>query len=210
MTFQELVAYQHTRLSIPEINEKKIRKVFDELAKPPEKVAKKGKAARDGTPASARVTLASTGTTLDIIYCFEPLEPKPKSKNAAFTIDGARALQEMVTGVFASQKSTIIVLAYAKYGEEAQNALLKTLEESPSNVYICVLYTPETIIIPTIASRSFDLFASSPFADKTTVDDFRQKMTPNQIIRMQKLLAKAGNLPDSWITDFKKAVKSSK
>lgn len=37
MTFAELISYQHTRLQVPDINEKKIRKVFDDMIMPQKK-----------------------------------------------------------------------------------------------------------------------------------------------------------------------------
>jgi hypothetical protein len=110
------------------------------------------------------------------LYCFEPLEPKPESKNGAFTVDGARALAEMVSGLFPVDNPTIIVLAYERYGEPAQNALLKLFEESPRNVWISLLYNPETTILPTIVSRATNLTKSSPFSEQASILGLRQKL----------------------------------
>lgn len=184
MNFQQMLLHNHTRVRVADINEKKIRKVFD----------------------SCKHSLKNPSGP-DIIYCFDPLEPKPKSKNGAFTVDGARELSGMVSGIFAANRPVVVVLAYPKYGEEAQNALLKTLEESPSNITICWLYTGDVSLLTTILSRTVDVSASSPFFEKASINDIRQKMTPNQIIRLQKLLVKAGTIPESWIADFKKAIK---
>ncbi len=184
MNLAQIITRQHTRLRVSGISEPKIRKAFDVLAQPKK------------LPKVCRV-----------IYCFEPLEPKPTSKTGAFSVDGARALGEMVQGLFQGALPTVIVLAYPRYTEPAQNAILKVLEESPSWITICLLYTADTTLLSTVESRTVDIIGSSPLGEQTSNARTSQKLTFDQMVRLQKVLAKSAVLPVSWVSDIRKLLK---
>lgn len=71
-------------------------------------------------------------------------------------IDEVRELQKFLTLTVPGKqaiKRALIIEYIDNLGHEAQNALLKTLEEPPADTVIVVTYTRSTAILPTIHSR---------------------------------------------------------
>ncbi len=71
-------------------------------------------------------------------------------------IDDIRQLQKFLTLTVPGQsrfKRAVIIEHIDALGHEAQNALLKTLEEPPTDTVIVVTYSRDTAILPTIHSR---------------------------------------------------------
>ena len=84
--------------------------------------------------------------------------------NGSITIEQIRALrsalalklpkQQSQSSSSESQRQRVVIIEAADtMGEEAQNALLKLLEEPPSDTAIILLTTPQAPLLPTIQSR---------------------------------------------------------
>lgn len=66
-------------------------------------------------------------------------------------IDDAR---NIISKAYISQENAKFIVIYAKsFGTEAQNALLKILEEPPRNIYFIIISSSKNLLLPTIISR---------------------------------------------------------
>ncbi|MDR2034253.1 MAG: hypothetical protein LBP89_06455 [Helicobacteraceae bacterium] len=74
-----------------------------------------------------------------------------EAKNEEFPIDAARAL--IAQAYVASEREKFLIAAADGYGREAQNALLKALEEPPRNITIYLLGTKKSAFLATVRSR---------------------------------------------------------
>jgi len=73
-------------------------------------------------------------------------------ENEAFTIGEARILTELAIGrAFGAKK--IFVIKSLRYTPEAQNALLKTLEEPIPHTHFFLLLSERDLLLPTLLSR---------------------------------------------------------
>ena len=68
-----------------------------------------------------------------------------------FLLDDAKSI--MQNAYLIEEYEKYFVLAYKNYSIQAQNYMLKLLEEPPNNVYFKILVTSKNILIPTIKSR---------------------------------------------------------
>lgn len=98
-------------------------------------------------------------------------------------IDDIRELQKFLTltvpGV-GTVKRVVILEQFDTIGHEAQNALLKTLEEPPADTVIIITYSRDTHLLPTIHSRlqSIQILPiSQPEAEKYFIDNSKQELT---------------------------------
>lgn len=77
-----------------------------------------------------------------------------KTEKASFGVEDVRGLiEEVQKKPFQSNKKIIIIHHGNKLTTQAQNALLKTIEEPPSGVYIMILCESLELILDTIKSR---------------------------------------------------------
>lgn len=77
-----------------------------------------------------------------------------KTEKASFGVEDVRGLiEEVQKKPFQSNKKVIIIHHGNKLTTQAQNALLKTIEEPPSGVYIMILCESLELILDTIKSR---------------------------------------------------------
>lgn len=66
-------------------------------------------------------------------------------------IDEAR---EIIAQSYIAQKEPFLIVIMAKsYRIEAQNALLKILEEPPKNIFFCIVATSKNLLLETVRSR---------------------------------------------------------
>lgn len=78
-----------------------------------------------------------------------------------FSIDDARELRERAALRATGEKGRVFVVAAPTIAVEAQNALLKTLEEPPAGArFILIVPSPETLL-PTLRSRMQELRVDS-------------------------------------------------
>jgi len=188
MSIYKIITRQHTRVNVSKIDKKLIRKLFDKIS-----------------------NLSPDSKQTIIYYCFDNFINNNDAKaDKTFKIDDAREFSSMIHTLFNKQNTIIVVLAYNQYTEEAQSALLKTLEETLSNIYICLIFTPETKLLSTISSRTIAISESSLKKEKNMFYHFSQKFSPNQIIRLQKIIAKSSKFPSAWINDLKKILPKDK
>ena len=85
-----------------------------------------------------------------------------KPKKASFGVDEVReVIDEVYKKPFEGDKKVIIIHDGNKLTVQAQNALLKTIEEPPSGVYIILLCESLELILDTIKSRC-DIYKLTP------------------------------------------------
>lgn len=80
-------------------------------------------------------------------------EDVPQGK-ASISVDAVREIQEKITTAPAYGRKKVVIIANAdKMTVQAQNALLKTLEEPPEYVVIILLCANKTMMLETVKSR---------------------------------------------------------
>lgn len=80
-----------------------------------------------------------------------PVFSFPEEEGSDFLIEDAHAL--IAHAYIASSEPKYCLIAARKFGDAAQNALLKLLEEPPHNVVFIVIASSKTALLPTIRSR---------------------------------------------------------
>ena len=134
---------------------------------------------------------------LDNDTCSSVLHTYSKAKKEALTsnkIEGIRALNEFIAMTNSvSEKRIVIVFDAHSMNINAQNALLKTLEELPENKHIFLISNQRKYFLPTIYSRSSLITIKNPdsqdldqwIADQGYIDfsslNFAPDSTPLQI-----------------------------
>ena len=102
-----------------------------------------------------------------------------KEKTEAIKIDEIREMQEKIAEKpITSKKKVYIINNSEQMTKEAQNCLLKTLEEPPEFVTIILVTNNENTILPTIKSRCTSVFFSEEEAQEFTED---QKKRYNEL-----------------------------
>lgn len=100
-------------------------------------------------------------------------------------IEAIRSIQEFLTlkvpGT-ASIRRVVIIEHIDSLGHEAQNALLKTLEEPPQDTVIIVTYTRRHYVLPTIHSR-LQTIAILPVDQTSALDYFKDRSDRSDITR---------------------------
>jgi len=111
---------------------------------------------------------------LDHDSCSSVLHTFSKAKKEALTskkIEGVRALNEFIAMTNSVSKKRIAVIFDAHLMNiNAQNALLKTLEELPENKHIILVSNQRKYFLPTIYSRSSLISIRNP--DQVTLDQW--------------------------------------
>lgn len=84
-------------------------------------------------------------------FGFKNLRFIPKEVTNEFLLDDARAV-EKESYIAETQEKIIILMAYS-FRTEAQNFLLKLLEEPPKNIKFLIVTPSKNLLLPTIKSR---------------------------------------------------------
>ncbi|MBK1964292.1 DNA polymerase III subunit delta' [Campylobacter novaezeelandiae] len=84
-------------------------------------------------------------------FGFKNLRFIPKEVTNEFLLDDARAV-EKESYIAETQEKIIILMAYS-FRTEAQNFLLKLLEEPPRNIKFLIVTPSKNLLLPTIKSR---------------------------------------------------------
>lgn len=101
-----------------------------------------------------------------------------------------------------AEKTAIVIKDLDKASIEAQNALLKTLEEPPKNIFIIILVNDENIILDTIRSRMVIIEQKISKLDTQVANDFRQMKLEEQFMYISKFKGereKAANFLESLL-----------
>lgn len=81
-------------------------------------------------------------------------EPWPSGGRRALKVEQARGLRELIGGLPFEARARVVVIDEAEaLGEEAANALLKSLEEPPSTSHVVLVTSAPQALLPTIRSR---------------------------------------------------------
>lgn len=112
---------------------------------------------------------------------------RPNDKRKV-TIEQARELPKFLQLKTAGAKSkrVIIVEDADTMTTEAQNAILKTIEESPLNTTIIMTFPNSSLVLPTIISRLSIIKVASP-ALSESINFFRSKYTEDQISKVYSI-----------------------
>ncbi|MCA9342495.1 AAA family ATPase [Candidatus Saccharibacteria bacterium] len=113
------------------------------------------------------------------------VRPNDKGK---ITVEQARQLPKFIQLKTADSKSErIIIIEDAdKMTVEAQNAILKNIEELPNNTTIILTFPNLASILPTISSR-LNFIKITPPTINTTIDFFNNQYSDEQIIKAYKI-----------------------
>lgn len=81
-------------------------------------------------------------------------EPWPSGGRRALKVEQARGLRELIAGLPYEARARVVVIDEAEaMGEEAANALLKSLEEPPASSHVVLVTSAPQALLPTIRSR---------------------------------------------------------
>lgn len=122
-----------------------------------------------------------------------PIHDVGDRKASAITIDDVRTAQHHLSLKSSGDRMRIVTIIDAgRMGREAQNALLKTLEEPPAGVTIVLTASSRQQLLPTILSRVQHIDVQRP--DMSALEDyFKAKGFENAAIR--RSLSMSGGLP---------------
>jgi DNA polymerase-3 subunit delta' len=91
------------------------------------------------------------------------------SKERSISIDAVRNLEHFMSLRMAGNTRRLAIIEDAHYLTlEAQNALLKTLEEPPEDTFMILTASSDQLLLPTIRSRSIMLHVQRPTAEQLT------------------------------------------
>ncbi len=114
-------------------------------------------------------------------------------KETLFGVDDARALAERaITKAFVGKK--VFFIAPEKITLEAQNAMLKTLEEPMANTHFFLVARDEHVIIPTLRSRLGLVRLESETGDLKEVQKFLKLSVKDRLTFVKKFVDKEENL----------------
>jgi len=113
------------------------------------------------------------GVTVDSLAVYpyiKVVSPDETTANRSISIESIRELQRFLTlripGKQGSIARVIIIQDAHTMAAEAQNALLKTLEEPPADTVVILTAQSKDIMLPTIQSRVRHVVALQPTADQ--------------------------------------------
>lgn len=109
----------------------------------------------------------------------------------SFSVDESRVLREKAALRAFSGEKRFFILVFTSATPEAQNALLKILEEPPTGAYFFILVPSVDILLPTVRSRLF-LISGEVSADGKSSIDVRKfiSATPGARLKMLEPLFK--------------------
>lgn len=97
-----------------------------------------------------------------IVLSPERVEEKGKIREKQVSVESVReAIHLLALSSFGGKGRVLLIENVGKLSEEAQNALLKTVEEPPENTLIILIAHEFGAALPTLASRSEKIFFSS-------------------------------------------------
>lgn len=134
----------------------------------------------------------------EVIFEYLKGEIKKTSSDSFFLnlklLDIEKARQIIEDSKAKSEKIRFILLSFFSIGREAQNALLKFLEETPENTKIILVSSPSTKILSTVKSRLYkiDIEEASISSDLEFVKKFLKTKRLNRmnLKEIKDLLAK--------------------
>jgi len=110
------------------------------------------------------------------------------SKDASIGIDQVRQMQKVISlKPFVEKQKSCLIYEAQDLTPEAQNSLLKTLEEPPINCQIILTISNESLLLPTIISRCWVIFLNQ----KNKQIDENEKNILNQLLE-ELLVSSAG------------------
>jgi len=114
-----------------------------------------------------------------------------------FLVDDARDLVRAINTTPLGGETTLTVIATEKIDREAQNALLKIVEEPPAHAHIALIVPSIDMLLPTLLSRFVHIGSNSGVDDLSLAKEFlsvsttaRQKITAKIIKDKDALGAK--------------------
>ncbi len=117
-----------------------------------------------------------------------------------FGIDDAHQLRSMARYRTDSAKQFILITA-PSLTREAQNALLKLLEEPVAGVHFCIIVPALTMLLSTLRSRLMQVRVDDTTTDATSINfdaaSFIASVPSERIAYIEKLLKKAGEADES-------------
>ncbi|ENZ00820.1 hypothetical protein HMPREF1092_02473 [Clostridium thermobutyricum] len=123
----------------------------------------------------------------------DSIEYRPKK--ASIGVDDVREIIEEVNKKpYEGDKKVITIFSGEKLTIQAQNALLKTIEEPPKGVFIIILTTSIEIILETIKSRC-QIYKLTPLSNEEIQSYILKKYGNIETIDFSPALSYAGGIP---------------
>lgn len=142
----------------------------------------------------------------------DSIEYRPKK--ASIGVDDVREIIEEVNKKpYEGDKKVITIFSGEKLTIQAQNALLKTIEEPPKGVFIIILTTSIEIILETIKSRC-QIYKLTPLSNEEIQSYILKKYGNIETIDFSPALSYAGGIPgrlekfidDEYLQEARKVV----
>ncbi|SCK04300.1 DNA polymerase III subunit tau [uncultured Clostridium sp.] len=129
-----------------------------------------------------------------------------KPEKASFGVDDVRGIiEEVQKKPFEGDKKVIIIHEGNKLTVQAQNALLKTIEEPPLGVYIIILCESLELVLDTIKSRC-EIFKLTPLSKEELYEYVEIKGYDKSAPETKAAIAFSSGIPgriDRYLTDDK-------
>lgn len=118
-----------------------------------------------------------------------------RSNKASFGVDDVRnIIEEVSKKPFEGDKKVVIIHEGNKLTIQAQNALLKTIEEPPNGVYIIILCESLELILDTIKSRC-ETYKLTPLTKEELYEYIRVKQFNYNENEIKSAIAFSGGIP---------------
>jgi len=109
----------------------------------------------------------------------------------SFGIDDARELLQFVSGRTFSGGKRILIISFYSITIEAQNALLKILEEPKESTHFLILVPYEDMLLPTVRSRMISLaFGRKRISDETLAEKFLSTPKSKRLLLIKDIIEK--------------------
>ncbi len=123
-----------------------------------------------------------------------------------FSINDARDLKKSDAEKSSGANRKIFVISFLSITNEAQHALLKTLEEPQVNTHFFIITPRIDIFLPTVLSRVQIVHTDPLYEASKAAQDFLRSTPPLRIAQVTKLIAKYKNAEDG--EELKAAVRA--
>lgn len=107
-----------------------------------------------------------------------------------FSMDDARDFRLWLQTVSITGGKKIAIIATSTIGEDAQNALLKSLEDTPKNTHIFIIKDSLSKILPTLLSRMYTVDLTSLDEKRKEAKEFLAMSVPKRLDYVAKFIKK--------------------
>lgn len=142
------------------------------------------------------------------LFTIETTKMSPTGKQALISIDDIRSLKKHIFQKPVSAPFKVVIIKDAQnLSQEAQNAILKILEEPPIHAVIVLEAENEFQFLPTILSRVVKIKSIADISANPK-SSFLEKIAQDNLMRLQKIENPLNYLDNQIIVLYKKLLKA--